>query len=549
MTYRVSLLLNLRFRLIHELNYFMQSLRREIVIKIMNNGTRKEKNNMKKLNEMMSKLKTLQVKENQLMWTQFTVGYDFGMQEAQNEVINFLKDDSHYQIVLDAEKEAQSEGDKRICQICKQTFEPYHQSEEVNQLIQAINDKTNELMKVINAFRFNIDGRQVTSVDIAQILMNSEDREERKKAYLARNQVNQPLYETGFLELIQLRKQLATLTGYDNFVDYKLHQEELDKNLFSDWKDQIQKVLPEIKKTRKSYGLKYLGDENVYPWDESYISGKIAPSLNTVVDMTKYYEVVKTQYQKFGFNLDDYGIVYDVFSRKNKSEWGYFFAIEEGKDSRILANVKDRYHEFNVLMHESGHAVHSSLKNVDEFILNRGVSGIITEGIANLFGSLIYDESFYQMFFEDKLEKVSEEFKAYSKWSKINAFRQVGLIMFDQNLYKRDLESLEDIHQLYWDTFKDYFDEELGDYMPPWAFKIHHTSHPIYLHNYFMGDVTCEMLRSVYKTQTGHQSITEDPADFGQFLYEKVIAPSGRYTYSELFEKISGKAFSLDYML
>lgn len=504
---------------------------------------------MDRLKEMMKDLEKLQVKEGQLQWTQFTVGYDFGIKEANDAIMDFYKDKENYQVVLDAEIKAESEEDKRIAQIAKRAFESFHMSDEINELNRKIEEKTNELSKVLNTFRFKLDGKEVTSVEIMQILMGSEDRELRKKAYLCRNQINQPLYDAGFLELVDMRKQLAKLNGYDSFVDYMLYKNDLHADIFSDWKNQIKEVLPEIKRSRKEYANKYLKDDVIYPWDEAFVSASIAPSLNSKVDLMNYYEVVKSYFAKFGFNLDEYGIVFDVYSRKNKSEWGYFFPIEEGVDARILANVKDRYYEYNVLMHETGHGVHHSLNDKEKFILNSGISGIVTEGIANLFGSQIYTEPFFAQFFEGDLEKVKEEFDALVKWDKINAFRQVGLIMFDQNFYRTELSSLDDIHQMYWDTFNDYFEDEAGDYQPPWAYKIHHTTHPIYLHNYFMGDVTCEMLKSVFNKRENVDAITDQAESFGEFLFEEVIEPSGRYTYSELFERISGEKFSLKYML
>lgn len=499
--------------------------------------------------QMMKELEQLEVKMGQLQWTQFTVGYDFGIEETNEAIVNFLKDEDNYALVQKAVAEAETFEEKRKASIAYKEFEPYHKSDEINELQLAIDKKTNELMKVLNAFRFKLDGEEITSLEISQILMREEDRSKRKAAYLARNQVNEPMVEAGFLDLIAMRKELAKLSGFDSFVDLMLDKEDLSPELFSDWKGQLKALLPTIKATRKAYAKKYLKDEVIYPWDEAYVSAQIAPSLNRQVDMTKFYEVVKGYFGKFNFNLDDYGIVYDVYPRKKKSEWGYFFPIEAGKDARILANVKDRFHEFNVLLHETGHGVHYSLQNPEQTVLNRGINGIVTEGIANLFGSQIYGEAFFADFFEDDLTKAKEEFEAYREWSRINAFRAVGLIMFDQNFYGQELNSIEDIHQMYWDTYTDYLDETPGDYAPPWAFKIHHTSHPIYLHNYFMGDVTCEMLRSVFMARHDVKAITEKPEAFGEFLYKEVIEPSGLYTYEELFRRISGDGFSFKYML
>jgi len=90
-------------------------------------------------------------------------------------------------------------------------------------------------------------------------------------------------------------------------------------------------------------------------------------------------------------------------------------------------------------------------------------------------------------------------------------------------------------------------DEFSGDL--PWAFLIHHTTHPVYLHNYFMGDVTCAMLKNVFLKETGLSSIHDKPLEFGKYLMDKVISPSGRQPYEQLFESIAGDNFSLKYLL
>lgn len=498
--------------------------------------------------ELAKQMNTMNVEYSRLAWIQYTAGYDFGLEETNKKIMDFLQDKAHFEIIKNHMNLDLDEIDKRRMAIMFKTFETYHKSEEINELSLKMENKTTELSKVLNTFRFKLQGKEVTSVELTQILNSSEDRELRKEAYLAKNQINQPMIDAGFLELIDMRKELAQLNGFENYIEMRLDADDLKPEIFSTWKSELNALLPEMKAMREEYAMKYLDDSVIYPWDEAYVSSKIAPSLNKKVDMLTYYEKLNDIFSKFGFNLDEYNITYDVFSRKNKSEWGYNFPIETRKDSRILANVKDKFYEFGVLLHETGHGVHSFLNDPELVILNDGISGIITEGIANLFGSLILDETFFSQFFDTDLDQAKEEFKAIKKWRKLNALRTIGRIMFDQAFYINNNQSLEDVYDMYWQINKEYLGEEKGDYEPPWAFLIHHTTHPIYLHNYFMGDVTCEMLIDVFNAKYGTERITEKPAEFGEFLKTSVIKPSGLYPYNELFERISNKPFSLDFI-
>lgn len=131
---------------------------------------------------------------------------------------------------------------------------------------------------------------------------------------------------------------------------------------------------------------------------------------------------------------------------------------------------------------------------------------------------------------------------------KINAYTPVEDILFDHALLTDNLTSLDDINNLKLNYMKELggIDTFNGD--PPWAYLIHHTTHPVYLHNYFMGDVTCAMLKEVFKKKNNVENIFDASEEFGAFLREKVISPSGLLPFGKLFRSISGEDFSLKWM-
>ncbi len=499
-----------------------------------------------KLHKMVEKLDEMQTNLSKLSWVQYTVGYDFGIENAYKEINEFLKDKNNYELVLEYLEKDLDPIDKRRVEIIYNYIKSYHLSDELNELNLEIQKKTNELSMILNTFRFKLDGKEVSSVELTQILSNEEDRELRKKAYFARNQVNRPLIDGGFIDLINLRKKYAKAYGDNDFIEHMLKQDELSPAIFHSWKDELKTNINTLKAKRSEYAKKFLNDENIMPWDEDYILAKIAPAQNSTIDMSNYYEILRKFFLNFGIELDKFNITYDIFSRKNKSEWGYNFPIKNGVDSRILANVKNKYHEYGVLLHETGHGVHFYLLDPKDVLLNYGVSGIVTEGIANLFGSFLYDEMFYKNFFDDSVEK---EFKEIREFKKMNYLRFIGNIFFDHELYRNDIKSLDDIYSIYFNTYKDLFGDKPLDEEPPFGYKIHYTTHPIYMHNYFMGDVTCEMLKKVFCKKHGIKSVSEKPKEFGEFIINEVIKPSGLYKYEELFKRISGEDFSLKWYL
>jgi len=87
---------------------------------------------------------------------------------------------------------------------------------------------------------------------------------------------------------------------------------------------------------------------------------------------------------------------------------------------------------------------------------------------------------------------------------------------------------------------RDLLASELHGEELPWGHVIHHTTAPIYLHNYFLGDVMCESMKSAFLRKTG-SLWHERSSDFGLMWREQVLAPSGLYPFAVLFEHVMGQ--------
>jgi oligoendopeptidase F len=503
---------------------------------------------MDQLHKIAENLQALQAKASRLSWAQYTTGDDFGVDDAELAVQRALEDKDSYRVIEGLVGKLDDGVDKRRVEIMENRFRPYHLSPELNELKTKINQKTNVLSDLLNKFRSQIDGRLVTSAEIQQILSSEPDRDIRHKAFLAGTQINNPLFDAGFIDLLQMRKEYAAMAGAEDFVALSLREQELDPTMFDGWTEQVCEVAPVIAAKRQTFASEYLDQDSLKPWDERYLAGKIAPEENREVDMSNFLEPVSALFSKFGFDISSYNITFDIFPRSNKSEWGYNFPIEWARDSRILANVRNHFHEFNVLLHETGHGVHSFNVDANATILNMGISGIISEGIANLFGSLQHSPEFYAPFFPGQEEQAARNFAKLKEWRELNALRATHRILFDQALYRENVETIDDIHELWWQLGRDLFGEEPYADEPIWGMIIHYTTHPIYLHNYLLGDLTFGMLQGVFEERAQVTDIMEDAAGFGDFLRQEVMYPAGRYPYLELYKRISGEAFSLRYL-
>lgn len=483
-----------------------------------------------------------------LSWTQYTTGFDFGVVPAQEEATAVLRNVGYYRTVSEHRQRDLPPLDRRRVELLYRGFRQYHISDEFNRLESAVRAKRNELSQVLNTHRVRLGGREVRSTEIAQVLRSEPDRALRKKAFLARAQVNRPLVEAGFLDLLRLRRELAAAYGAPDFVAYQLEMAELSPRVFDGWEEQAAALRPRYREVGAALGRKYLREEEIMPWDIAYLGARLAPQLAAPVDMAGYRETLRGLFLKFGFDLDRFNITYDIFPRRHKSEWGYNFTIERGRDSRVLANVEGRYQELGVLLHETGHAVHSFSLDPADILLNMGVSGIVSEGIANLFGGFLYHRAFFGGLLPGGVRTAERDFARLREFNRAGAFSAMAGILFDQALYREDLTSLDDINQLYWSWHRRIMGEKPYAAEPAWGFRIHHTTHPVYLHNYFLGDLTNEMLKQAFCKRHKVRDVMEKPKAFGRFLRGEVMAPSGTWPFLDLFERISGEPFSLKYL-
>ena len=499
---------------------------------------------MEKLNELALKLEALQVAHSERLWTMYTTGFDLGVEEAQGKINAFLKDKPNYNVILNELEKDPSTLEWRAAKILHNQFKKFHYSEKASQIYEKIEKLEVKLADVLNKHRSTIDGKEVSDTESRNILNDNADRELRKKAFLARTQVNRHLVENGFLDLIKLRKEFADVCGFESFVAFRLETDELNTEIFLNWSTLAKAETARVKQELNNWAQKIIQQEHFMPWDLSYISNAICPAKKSKVDIGNFFAPIEKLFSAYGFEIAKMNLTYDVFPRKNKSEWGYNFTIRPGKDSRILANVAGKYHYYNVLSHETAHGVHFLSLDPNERIFNMGVSGIVAEGFANFFGELTHSEIFLKQVFDKDTSEMAKQFNDLNGYTKLFRLSAIHDILFDQQLYFEDLNSLNDINELKQRYIRDVSGLETYGEEPVWGYLIHHTLHPVYLHNYLLGDLMCDSMKQVFKKRTD-KNAESSPLEFGKLWKEEVLTPSGKLPFLKLYEKVCGEPLSL----
>lgn len=502
------------------------------------------KSESSQLHAIATELEALQVDHSKKMWVQYTTGIDLGVEEAQLKTTAFLKRKELFRTIETALQTDSSSLVGREAKILYNAFRKYHYSDRAAALLERIQALEVKLGDLLNKHRSRIDGREMATTEISRLINESPDRETRKKAFLSRTQVNAPLFAAGFPELLELRREVARLCEFDSFVSFRLNEDELEPKIFDGWKTQCAARKKAFNAEFDSLAQKHLGVEEFAPWDRALLANAICSHNDAKVDLVRFLDPVEKTFAAFGFDLSKLNLTYDVFPRKNKSEWGYNFPIEMGRDARILANVSDRLRDFDVLMHETAHGVHFLGLDPDDRILNMGVSGIVAEGFANFFGDVSRTPTFLKQLFGQEAEPMHRDFDRLQRFNRLGSLNSIVEILFDQALYTENVNTLDDVHQLKWRLSDEIHGRKPYAEEPLWGYVIHHTIAPVYLHNYLLGDVMCSSMKSVFKAKRGMDA-DRSPREFGEFWREQVLAPSGRHPFPELYERVCGKALDI----
>ncbi|MEA3265941.1 MAG: hypothetical protein U9P42_03230, partial [Candidatus Fermentibacteria bacterium] len=139
---------------------------------------------MDNLEVLAKELQNLNTEYSRLNWAKYTTGLDFGVNDAFNSVVDFLKSDHHWDTIQGCKETETDPVSIRKTLIMERDFKPFHLSENLNKLSMDIQQLTSKLSAVLNTHRCKVNGIEMSSPDIARILSTNQDRKLRKEAYL-----------------------------------------------------------------------------------------------------------------------------------------------------------------------------------------------------------------------------------------------------------------------------------------------------------------------------------------------------------------------------
>jgi peptidyl-dipeptidase A len=412
-----------------------------------------------------------------------------------------------------------------------------------------------EVEAAFNAFRGELDGRQVDDNEILKILRGSDDARERRRAWEASKQVGAQVAER-VRELARVRNEAARSLGFRDHFALVLATSELDE-------DRLMATLDEVEQATREPFAQWKAEldvelarrfgcpvEELRPWhyDDPFFQ---EPPISGAVDLDPLFAdadvealTVRT-YDRIGLDIRAALKRSDLLPREGKSQHAFCADIDRDGDVRVLCNVTPSERWMSTMLHEFGHAVYDL--EVDRGLpwLLRTMHPLTTEGIAMLFGRLPLDASWLaSVVGVDAGEVDSLRTRlARSQRAALLVFARWVLVMttFERGLYA-DPDADHDTR--WWDLVERFqlVARPPQRRAPDWAAKVHFAVAPVYYQNYLYGEMVASQLDATLQRVAGG---LVDREEAGVYLAQRFFRPGASLRWDALMEEATGEPLSV----
>ncbi|MDY6358397.1 MAG: M3 family metallopeptidase [Cyanobacteriota bacterium] len=461
---------------------------------------------------------------------------------AQNEFNTLFSDKKLYDKFKNINKNDLPHHEKKQLKDILRTFEERLESGE---LFKFLEQKENEIAQKYNSYIPEIDGRQTSKTEISKILQVETDADTRQKAYEA-NIKGGDLIAQDMKEFVIKRNEFAKNKGYDNFFDYKLKEdydvdadflEKLINEVYDNSKDKIKKIQDE----KYSQLKEFFKTDNLQGWHYGLLTDTNPEKpVNKILEHYSVEDISKNTYKGMGFDIDRYlakgNLTLDLYPRKGKNTHGFCFGIDPGRDSRILANLRNDTRSLDTLNHELGHCMYDLNISRDLTVIDRApASSAFTEAIAMMGGDLQKRENILNNIIpEDKIIPFKNSFK---KDEALFIANSLLIIDFEREMYKNPNQDLTKL----WADLRLKYRNQNHKPNNEWATIPHYLSHPAYYQNYFRAAVMKAQIYNHLHEKLGN--ITEN-ADTAKYMTDNIFSKGASVDEYDLVKELTGKEFS-----
>jgi peptidyl-dipeptidase A len=465
-------------------------------------------------------------------------------------------------------KESGQINDPKLLRQIDILYNSYLQNQSNPELLKRITELGSLVEKNFSNFRGTINGEQVSSNQIQEVLKGETDSKKRRDAWLASKQVG-PVVAQDIINLVKLRNQAAQKLGFPNFHTMTLTTNEqsiedldtifdelytLTKGPFVNLKTELDSILADM------YGI---GVGGLMPWHYHDPFFQDAPQVYEI-DLDEYYkdkdvkELAATFFNGLGMPVESILENSDLYERDKKNPHAFCTDIDREGDVRILCNLQNNERWMETMLHELGHAVYDKFQDKDNpFLLRVPAHIFTTEAIAMFFGRLSRNGAWMQQMLglsekeRQKIETVSDKYAQlkqliFARWAMV-------MYNFEKELYANPEQDLD---TLWWDIVEKYqlVKKPAGRKGPDWAAKIHFTIAPCYYHNYLLGELLASQLHNHLITNVLNLNSDKDVSYIkqdkaGEFFLKEVFQVGATKEWNDMIAAATGERLTPKYFV
>jgi peptidyl-dipeptidase A len=359
-----------------------------------------------------------------------------------------------------------------------------------------------------NVFRAELDGERVSDNRLRQILRESDDSAERRRAWEASKQIGREV-EDELLELVRQRNEAAREIGFPNYYSMMLELDELSETELFSLLERLEletRPLFELYKSDLDQRLARrfrLAISELRPWHYGDPFFQEAPAAD--YDLDPWFrerslpELTERFFAGIGFEIRDLLARADLYEKPGKSQHAFCLSVDHGPDIRVLANLKPNEFWMSTMLHEFGHAVYDRYIDSDlPYLLRTPAHTLTTESSAMLFGRLSKNAAWLTRWAGMDAAEADRAADAMGRAIRSQLLVQTRwcLVMshMERELY-RDPD--QDLNGLWWDLVERHqlLTRPESRSHPDWASKIHFSVAPVYYHNYLLGEIMASQLQ------------------------------------------------------
>jgi peptidyl-dipeptidase A len=481
----------------------------------------------------------MQVDLSRETWKFYTTGEEGRMEEIQNDLIAAYSDREKFHTLKALRCFDRLNEDSVLKWRVERQYRAFLAYQGGRKLLEDISRLENNTHGILIAHRATLDGELKTNEELRDVLRFDPDRAKRERAWRALYGVGNDMVE-GVRALARKRNELARGLGYPSYYEMRFEIDGLDLPEMEALLERLDSLSEEpyqiyLKKKTEEMDLKRLA-----PWDTAYDPEQIMEEMNRLFPAAEQVAHLKATYAGMGFDLAALGIVEDLEPRPNKSQHAYSFAIEPPGDVRILANISAGMDSAETLLHEFGHAVYSKHVPASPWDLREDAGGPMTEGMGQFFGRISEDPRWLRETAGAPSELV-EKFIAKQHDRNIASLRySLVMLQFERALYRNPEQ---DLGALWWRLMRRYLGVRAVPETASFGAIVHYTTHPVYLQNYLLADMICDMLWE--HMENGRGGVVGNPS-LAPYFVETFFRHGASYSWQELLRRSLGRPLEAD---